>query len=155
MDAKIYAVIDTNVLVSALFSISGNSSPSIIIRKIIDGVITPLYNEDILSEYEEVLNRAKFPFRKADIEWLISTFLDFGISLGRTAISDEVFIDKDDIVFYEVALSKEDSFLITGNIRHFPKKPFIVTPAEMLTIIDEMEAGPGRILNEPAVRYGY
>lgn len=155
MDAKIYAVIDTNVLVSALFSISGNSSPSIIIRKIIDGVITPLYNEDILSEYEEVLNRAKFPFRKADIEWLISTFVDFGISLGRTAISDEVFIDKDDIVFYEVALSKEDSFLITGNIRHFPKKPFIVTPAEMLTIIDEMEAGPGRILNEPAVWYGY
>lgn len=155
MDAKIYAVIDTNVLVSALFSISGNSSPSIIIRKIIDGVITPLYNEDILSEYEEILNRAKFPFRKADIEWLISTFLDFGISLGRTAISDEVFIDKDDIVFYEVALSKEDSFLITGNIRHFPKKPFIVTPAEMLTIIDEMEAGPGRILNEPAVWYGY
>lgn len=155
MDAKIYAVIDTNVLVSALFSISGNSSPSIIIRKIIDGVITPLYNEDILSEYEEVLNRAKFPFRKADIEWLISIFLDFGISLGRAAISDEVFIDKDDIVFYEVALSKEDSFLITGNIRHFPKKPFIVTPAEMLTIIDEMEAGPGRILNEPAVWYGY
>ena len=155
MDAKIYAVIDTNVLVSALFSISGNSSPSIIIRKIIDGVITPLYNEDILSEYEEVLNRAKFPFRKADIEWLISIFLDFGISLGRAAISDEVFIDKDDIVFYEVALSKEDSFLITGNIRHFPKKPFIVTPAEMLTIIDEMEAGSGRILNEPAVWYGY
>ena len=155
MDAKIYAVIDTNVLVSALFSISGNSSPSIIIRKIIDGVITPLYNEDILSDYEVVLNRAKFPFRKADIEWSISTFLDFGISLGRTAISDEVFIDKDDIVFYEVALSKEDSFLITGNIRHFPKKPFIVTPAEMLTIIDEMEAGSGRILNEPAVWYGY
>lgn len=154
MDAKIYAVIDTNVLVSALFSISGTSNPSIIIRKIIDGVITPLYNEDILAEYEEVLNRDKFPFRKADIDWLISAFLDYGISLGRTAISDEIFIDKDDIVFYEVALSKEDSFLVTGNIRHFPKKPFIVTPAEMLTIIDEMEAGPGRILNEPAVLYG-
>lgn len=107
MDAKIYAVIDTNVLVSALFSISGNSNPSIIIRKIIDGVITPLYNEDILAEYEEVLNRDKFPFRKADIDWLISAFLDYGISLGRTAISDEIFIDKDDIVFYEVALSKE------------------------------------------------
>lgn len=154
MDAKIYAVIDTNVLVSALFSISGNSNPSIIIRKIIDGVITPLYNEDILTEYEEVLNRDKFPFRKADIDWLISAFLDYGISLGRAAISDEIFIDKDDIVFYEVALSKEDSFLVTGNIRHFPKKPFIVTPAAMLTIIDEMEAGPGRILNEPVAWYG-
>jgi predicted nucleic acid-binding protein len=154
MDAKIYAVIDTNVLVSALFSISGNSNPSIIVRKIIDGVITPLYNEDILDEYEEVLNRDKFPFWKTDIDWMISIFLDYGISLGRTAISDKVFLDKDDIVFYEVALSKEDSFLATGNIKHFPKKPFIVTPAEMLTIIDEIEAGPGRILNEPAGSYG-
>lgn len=153
MDTKIYAVIDTNVLVSALFSISGHSNPSIIIRKIIDGVITPLYNEEILAEYEEVLNRDKFPFRKADIDWIISTFIDYGILLGRTAVSDEEFTDRDDIVFYEVALSKEDSFLVTGNIKHFPKKPFIVTPAEMLTIINEMTAGPGRILNEPATPY--
>lgn len=154
MDTKIYAVIDTNVLVSALFSISGHSNPSIIIRKIIDGVITPLYNEEILAEYEEVLNRDKFPFRKADIDWIISTFIDYGILLGRTAVSDEEFTDRDDIVFYEVTLSKEDSFLVTGNIKHFPKKPFIVTPAEMLAIIDEMAAGPGRILNEPATPYG-
>ena len=154
MDTKIYAVIDTNVLVSALFSISGHSNTSIIIRKIIDGVITPLYNEEILAEYEEVLNRDKFPFRKADIDWMMSTFMDYGISLGRTAVSDEEFIDRDDIVFYEVALSKEDSFLVTGNIKHFPKKPFIVTPAEMLTIINEMAAGPGRILNDPAASYG-
>lgn len=101
------------------------------------------------------MKRDKFPFRKTDIDWIISIFLDYGISLGRTAISDEIFIDKDDIVFYEVALSKEDSFLVTGNIKHFPKKPFIVTPAEMLTIIDEMKAGPGRILNEPVAQYGY
>ena len=154
MDTKIYAVIDTNVLVSALFSISGHSNPSIIIRKIIDGDITPLYNEEILAEYEEVLNRDKFPFRKADIDWIISTFIDYGISLGRTAVSDEEFTDIDDIVFYEVALSKEDSFLVTGNIKHFPKKPFIVTPAEMLTIINEMAAGPGRVLNDPAAAYG-
>ena len=53
METKIYAVIDTNVLVSALFSISGHSNPSIIIRKIIYGVITPLYNEEILGEYKE------------------------------------------------------------------------------------------------------
>ena len=150
MDTKIYAVIDTNVLVSALFSISGHSNPSIIIRKIIDGDITPLYNEEILAQYEEVLNRDKIPFRKADIDWIISTFIDYGISLGRTAVSDEEFTDIDDIVFYEVALSKEDSFLVTGNIKHFPKKPFIVTPAEMLTIINKMAAGPGRILNAPA-----
>lgn len=90
MDAKIYAVIDINVLVSALFSISGNSNPSIIIRKIIDGVITPLYNEDILAEYEEVLNRDKFPFRKADIDWLISAFLDYCPPLSSSINATQV-----------------------------------------------------------------
>ena len=61
MGIKIFAVIDTNVLVSALFSIHGQSKPAIVIRKIIDGTITPLYNEEILTEYTDVLNRDKFP----------------------------------------------------------------------------------------------
>ena len=46
METKIYAVIDTNVIVSALFSISGQSNPATIIRKVVDGTITPIYNED-------------------------------------------------------------------------------------------------------------
>ena len=39
-------------------------------------------------------------------------------------------------MFYEVALSKEDSFLVTGNIKHFPEVDFVVTPAEMMDIIE-------------------
>lgn len=154
MPVNIYAVIDTNVLVSALFSINGESNPAIIIRKIIDGTIIPLYNDAILSEYIEVLNRDKFPFRKTDIEWMINLFKEHGISLKRTCLSDEDFIDKDDIVFYEVALSKEDSFLVTGNTKHFPKKPFIVTPTEMLAIISEMQETGTRILSEAIAGYG-
>lgn len=50
--------------------------------------------------------------------------------------SGESFPDSDDAVFYEVALSKEDAFLVTGNIKHFPKKPIVVTPAEMLEILN-------------------
>ena len=59
-----------------------------------------------------------------------------------------------DIVFYEVALSVEDSFLITGNIKHFPKKPFVVTPTEMLQIIHEMKSPTSGLLSEPPARYG-
>lgn len=55
-------------------------------------------------------------------------------------------------MFYEVALSSEDSYLVTGNIKHFPKEPFIVTPAEMLHIIESLE-NPS-ILNEPRTPYG-
>jgi hypothetical protein len=32
-------------------------------------------------------------------------------------------------------MSKEDAYLVTGNIKHFPKKPIVVTPAEMLEIL--------------------
>ena len=67
------------------------------------------------------------------------SFKEYGIWLNGTAKTDEDFIDKDDIVFYEVALSKEDSYLVTGNIKHFPKKPFIVTPTEMVAIISKMQ----------------
>lgn len=44
--------------------------------------------------------------------------------------------DEDDRVFYEVCLSKEDSFLVTGNLKHFPKEPQVITAAEMMEILD-------------------
>ena len=40
---------------------------------------------------------------------------------------------------FEVALSKEDAYLVTGNTKHFPKKPIVVTPAEMLEILRSEE----------------
>lgn len=29
----------------------------------------------------------------------------------------------------------EDALLVTGNIRHFPQKPFIITPAQCVEIL--------------------
>jgi hypothetical protein len=46
----------------------------------------------------------------------------------RTEAKDEVFPDSNDIVFYEVKMSKEGAYLVTGNIKNFPKMPFVVTP---------------------------
>ena len=45
----------------------------------------------------------------------------------------------DDIIFYEVAMEKrdEDSYLVTGNQKHYPIKDFIVTPAEMIVVLKE------------------
>lgn len=43
-----------------------------------------------------------------------------------------------DSVFYEVVMEErkeEDAYLVTGNIKHFPEKPFIVMPRQMLDII--------------------
>ena len=44
---------------------------------------------------------------------------------------------ENDVVFYEVALSKDDSYLVTGNVKHFPKVNFVVTPAEIIEIIEK------------------
>ncbi len=46
--------------------------------------------------------------------------------------------DPKDRVFYEVVMEKrktDEAYLVTGNIRHFPVKPFVVTPREMIDII--------------------
>lgn len=49
---------------------------------------------------------------------------------------DGTMPDEDDRVFYEVCLSKEDSFLVTGNLKHFPKEPQVITAAEMMEILE-------------------
>jgi putative PIN family toxin of toxin-antitoxin system len=132
---SIFAVIDTNVIVSALLSSEGNSNPTIVLRETLRGRITPIYNDEILDEYREVLSREKFHLQKENVDTVINHVKRSGLKVERTKVLDEVFPDPKDVVFYEVALSKDDAYLVTGNIKHFPKKPFVVTPAEMVAIL--------------------
>lgn len=37
-------------------------------------------------------------------------------------------------------MSKEDAYLVTGNKKHFPTNPIVVTPAELMEILDKSEA---------------
>lgn len=52
-------------------------------------------------------------------------------------------MDMDDLVFYEVAMEKRENnaYLVTGNQKHYPFKDFIVTPAEMIKIMETGEKG--------------
>ena len=52
---KIYAVIDTNIIVLAFYSKDGLSNPAVIINNVLSNNILPLYNNEIIREYEEVL----------------------------------------------------------------------------------------------------
>lgn len=130
----VYAVIDTNVLVSAAFAAHLDSATVIVWNKITDGSIIPLYNAEIIDEYWSVLNRPKFHFTTELVDAFLDVILYKGLSLERTKTS-ELFTDPKDVVFYEVALSKEGSYLVTGNTKHFPKTPIVVTPAELLQIL--------------------
>ena len=132
---EIYAVIDTNVLVSALLPSQGITNPAVILGEIMRGRIIPVYNDEIISEYVEVLSREKFHFRQTSIKTVVNHIKRIGLKVVRTKSWEEVFPDLKDVVFYEVTLSKDDAYLVTGNTKHFPKKPFVVTPAEMVEIL--------------------
>lgn len=133
----IYAVIDTNVLVSALLSRNSNAATVKVFEAVVNGLICPLYNHEIIEEYLDVLSRDKFRLPLELIKAVVGKLQEIGIESNRIECY-EVFPDKDDVVFYEVALSREDAFLVTGNLKHFPKSPIVVTPNEMLQMIISM-----------------
>ena len=133
----IYAVIDTNVFVSALLSRHSDSATVQVVNALFKKGICPLYNQEIIDEYQEVLHRGKFHFPSDSIDAIIQTVQKSGVSSERIA-SSEHFPDPKDIVFYEVALSKDDAYLVTGNKKHFPQTPIVVTPAEMLEILESL-----------------
>ena len=127
----IYAVIDTNVLVSALITHNPQSPTSTVVKLLLDGVFTPLYDHNVIEEYEEVLHRAKFRLLPGVADALISYIVENGIETSGTSFP-EAMPDEDDRVFYEIALSVEDSFLVTGNLRHYPSTPKVITPADFI-----------------------
>lgn len=135
MSDKVFAVIDTNVLVSALISKTLDSNTVKVFRAVIIGRIIPLFNDEILNEYRDVLTRSKFNLNTEVVENVIKAFKEDGLNVDRVPTGDLSFPDPKDIVFYEVSLSKEGSYLVTGNIRHFPATAFVVTPAEMIDLL--------------------
>lgn len=93
-----------------------------------------MYDADIITEYEDVLHRSKFPIHKETADALISFIIENGIEASRIDFA-EPMPDEDDRVFYEVTLSKEDSFLVTGNLKHYPTSPRVITPAQFLEVL--------------------
>ena len=134
--SKLFAVLDTNVLVSAM--LNWTSVPGVIVKEAITGNLTPVLHGKILEEYEEVLRRKKFPFLEEDIQALLKRLKERGVFWAPALINEEL-PDKKDIIFYAVTMEvrqDEDAYLVTGNIKHFPVRPYIVTPREMLNILE-------------------
>jgi len=123
-------VLDTNVLVSSLLA---NGPPAVIVDLVAEGKLRPYYNDLIMSEYWHVLQRPKFCFHPLQVSRLIGDMVRIGIAVEISAPSTTYMADEDDRMFYDVAQTS-DAFLITGNIRHFPSEPFIVTPSDFLKI---------------------
>ncbi len=136
---KYYAVIDTNVLVSAM--LRWDSIPGKILQASLESTIIPVFNSDIVHEYREVLLRPKFHLTSRIVEDIISSLEEKGFYIDAEPIEAEL-PDPKDRVFYEVVMEErkyEDAYLVTGNIKHFPIEPFIVTPRQMMNLISGID----------------
>ena len=126
-------VLDTNVLVSAFLNPRGN--PARVLRLILQGDVFIVFNESILVEYYEVLKRPKFDLDSEAVLIVIDYIRSIGISAPTLARSITL-PDRGDEAFLEAALATQADALITGNIKHFPKKKCqgqkVITPREVL-----------------------
>lgn len=148
----IYAVIDTNVVVSAMLTHNPESPTRCLLGKVKDGQIIPMINESILDEYIEVLARPKFCLNKSRVLEVRELFLCRGLKCEPVTLCLD-FIDPDDQVFYETYRQREDAYLVTGNLRHYPSEPRIILPADMLRVINILEVLPGGVLSDPPCEY--
>lgn len=130
------AVIDTNVLVSALITHNSNAATVKVLKHLFLSHITPLYNEEIIEEYDEVLHRKKFKLAEEQIRIVLDFVRQNGINSSRCSYNG-IMPDEDDRVFYEVSLSEDSSFLVTGNLKHFPCTPKVITAAKMVEILEQ------------------
>ena len=126
-------VLDTNVLVSALWSKQGN--PYRILELFFEGEIELYYNTEIIEEYNEVLHRDKLGFSEEKVLGLLSEIIENGINVDAP-VSSIPFIDEDDRKNYDTAIAS-GSVLVTGNKKHYPDEPIILSPSEFLESIKQ------------------
>ena len=121
-------VIDTNVLVSSLWSRCGSSAK--VVGMVVSGALLPCYDHHILCEYREVLRCPKFTFSQGQINALLGRIESNGQSVVADHL-DAAFIDESDRKIYEVA-KYCNATLLTGNLKHFPKDPLVMNVTDFL-----------------------
>lgn len=112
----VVAVLDTNVLVSALLSPFG--APGRVLDLVLLNEIRPAFDGRILAEYRQVLGRPKFAFAGDAVADLLALMEHDGLRVLAPPLA-AALPDPDDAPFLEVAAAA-GAILVTGNARHFP-----------------------------------
>ena len=96
------------------------------------GLIGLVYNEKILAEYKDVLHRPYLRISTDDADIILDASKYYGESV-ESIPSVFPMVDEDNRIFYDTA-KNSGAYLVTGNTRHYPDDPFILTPAEFLRL---------------------
>jgi len=128
-------VIDTNIIVSAALRPAGLQRTIVLLA-----VTKParLYvSEAIMAEYRDVLSRPELRIRKGLQRQLLDLVRKSSHLVSPTQ-SLRVASHPADNIFIECADAAGADYLLTGNVRHFPrfwKKTKVITSREFITII--------------------
>lgn len=138
MRVKAFAVIDTNVVVSGMLA---DGFPRRVLELIMTDNVIPVFDERVLNEYLEVLSREKFRFSKDDVIEMIWLIAGKGIFIKSVDKAIIQLNDRKDIPFFEVKESSGDldTYLVTGNLKHFPESASTVSPKEMMNILNYLD----------------
>lgn len=128
----ISAVLDTNVLVSALLTPRGACAR--VLDAAAEDRFRPLLSPEILAEYREVLGRAKFGLSPTTAAAVVDGFRRLAVELvpGEPLRACR---DPEDDKFLACACAGGAGFVVTGNARHFPgvfRGVRVVSPAAFL-----------------------
>jgi putative PIN family toxin of toxin-antitoxin system len=126
-------VLDTNILVSALLSPSGN--PAKIYRMFLTENLKVAYSSEIIAEYNDVLFRPYLQIPTEEAGKVLAAIQEQGKRIEPTP-GTHYMVNEDDRIFYDTAKST-GSYLVTGNKKHYPDEAFIVTPAEFLSLCED------------------
>ncbi len=128
-------VIDTNVLVSAALKPEGLQRTVFLLA-----ITKParLYvSHPIMEEYLHVLSRPELKIRKGLRRQLLQLVKNHSYTVVPSQRL-EVTGDIDDNMFLECADAARADYLVTGNLRHFPrfwKKTKVITPREFIGLV--------------------
>ncbi|MBM4035965.1 MAG: putative toxin-antitoxin system toxin component, PIN family [Planctomycetes bacterium] len=136
------AVLDTNVLVSALMTAGGTCDQ--ILRLAFRGVVKLCLDARVLNEHAKVLPRPKFRIRPERV----ARTLDFLRAEAEAVTAMPLTIelpDDSDLPFLEVA-AQAQAILVTGNLRHFPEDRragvTVLSPRQFLDLLSRQGRSP-------------
>jgi putative PIN family toxin of toxin-antitoxin system len=127
-------VIDTNVLVSAALKPQSLQRTTLVLA--LTKPMRLYASTAIREEYVQVLSRRELSIRKG-LRLQLLKLIDNRSHLVTPSVRLNVASDPDDNIFLECAEAARADYLITGNVKHFPKfwkRTAIITSREFIDL---------------------